>query len=203
MIKKFLTFTILILTLILASIPTSSTQIVYSQMDTLNRNHETLYLAGGCFWGTEHFLKLLNGVESTSVGYANSKVEEPTYKQVCTGETGAVEAVMVSFDPSVTSLEKVISLFFQTIDPTILNQQGNDKGTQYRTGIYTTNNEQLVEAKRVVDILANNYNSPLVIEIKPIENFYEGELYHQDYLEKNPDGYCHIGEQLFDLARKN
>lgn len=195
MLRKFHLFTTLILTI--------STQNVYSQMDTLSHNQETLYLAGGCFWGTEHFLKLLSGVSRTSVGYANSIVDNPTYEQVCSGETGAAEAVKVSFDSSKTSLERVISLFFQTIDPTLLNQQGHDKGTQYRTGIYTTTSEQLAEVEGITVSLSRNYDMPLVIEIKPLKNFYEGELYHQDYLDKNPGGYCHIGPELFELARKS
>ncbi len=195
MVKKILIFTILISTI--------TTQNVYSQMGTEEKNSETIYLAGGCFWGTEHFLKLLTGVERTSVGYANSVTDNPTYEDVCSGGTGAAEAVMVSFDSSVVSLEKIISLFFQTIDPTMLNQQGNDKGTQYRTGIYTTNNNQLTEVQSIVAKLSTGYDIPLVIEILPLKNFHDGELYHQDYLDKNPGGYCHIGPELFELAKKN
>ena len=195
MVKKILIFTILISTI--------TTQNVYSQMGTEEKNSETIYLAGGCFWGTEHFLKLLTGVDHTSVGYANSATENPTYEDVCSGGTGAAEAVMVSFDNSAVSLEKIISLFFQTIDPTMLNQQGNDKGTQYRTGIYTSNSTQLAEVQSIVDKLSTGYDMPLVIEIMPLKNFHDGELYHQDYLDKNPGGYCHIGPELFELAKKN
>ena len=98
-----------------------------------------IYLAGGCFWGTEHFLKQIRGVESTEVGYANSIINQPTYQQVCSGETNAAETVKVVYDPETVNLSLLLDLYFKTIDPTSLNRQGNDRGTQYRTGIYYTN----------------------------------------------------------------
>lgn len=161
-----------------------------------------IYLAGGCFWGTEHFLKLIEGVKSTQVGYANGNIANPTYKQVCTGTTDFAETVKVEYDSEKVDLPFLIDLFFKTIDPTSLNKQGNDQGTQYRTGIYYTHAADLPTIQETVNSLAANYSRPLAIEIKPLQNFYPAEDYHQDYLDKNPRGYCHIHPELFELARK-
>lgn len=161
-----------------------------------------IYLAGGCFWGTEHFLKLIEGVKSTQVGYANGNIANPTYKQVCTGTTDFAETVKVEYDSEKVDLPFLIDLFFKTIDPTSLNKQGNDQGTQYRTGIYYTHAADLPAIQETVNSLAANYSRPLAIEIKPLQNFYPAEDYHQDYLDKNPRGYCHIHPELFELARK-
>lgn len=161
-----------------------------------------IYLAGGCFWGTEHFLKQIEGVESTQVGYANGNIPHPTYQQVCTGTTNFAETVQVTYDPAKVDLPFLIDLYFKTIDPTSLNRQGNDRGTQYRTGIYYTDSADLPVIRQTVDRLAAGYTRPLAVEIKPLENFYPAEEYHQDYLDKNPGGYCHIAPSLFDLARK-
>lgn len=161
-----------------------------------------IYFAGGCFWGTEHFLKQINGVESTQVGYANSKVANPSYEQVCSGKTNAAETVKVVYHPEEVDLSLLIDLYFQTIDPTSLNRQGNDRGTQYRTGIYYTNIDDVAVINKAIRELETKYNNPIVVEVKPLENFYPAELYHQDYLEKNPTGYCHINPALFEMARK-
>ena len=161
-----------------------------------------IYLAGGCFWGTEHFLKLIDGVETTQVGYANGNIANPTYKQVCTGTTDFAETVKVQYDPLKVDLPFLIDLYFKTIDPTSVNKQGNDRGTQYRTGIYYTDPADLSVIQETVRRLAATYTRPLAVEIKPLENFYPAEDYHQDYLDKNPGGYCHIHPELFDLARK-
>lgn len=163
-----------------------------------------IYFAGGCFWGTEHFMKQINGVTNTQVGYANGKmsIKNPTYEQVCSGNTGFAETVKVSYNSQQVDLKLLIELFFKTIDPTSLNRQGNDRGTQYRTGIYYTDNSDLPVIKETVGILAKNYSKPLVVEIKPLSNFYPAETYHQDYLDKHPNGYCHISPDLFDFARK-
>ena len=160
-----------------------------------------IYLAGGCFWGTEHFLKQVDGVETTQVGYANGNIVNPTYKQVCTGTTDFAETVKVQYDPEKVDLPFLIDLYFKTIDPTSLNKQGGDRGTQYRTGIYYTDAADLPVIKETVQSLAANYSKPLVVEIEPLENYYPAEDYHQDYLDKNPGGYCHIHPELFDLAR--
>ena len=161
-----------------------------------------IYLAGGCFWGTEHFLKQIRGVESTEVGYANSIINQPTYQQVCSGETNAAETVKVVYDPETVNLSLLLDLYFKTIDPTSLNRQGNDRGTQYRTGIYYTNKADIAVINQAVRALADQYKNPIAIEVKPLTNFYPAENYHQDYLDKNPGGYCHIHPELFDLARK-
>lgn len=166
------------------------------------KSTKEIYLAGGCFWGTEHFLKLIDGVEATQVGYANGNIANPTYKQVCTGTTDFAETVKVQYDPVKVDLAFLIDLYFKTIDPTSVNKQGNDRGTQYRTGIYYTDPEDLSVIQETVHRLAATYTRPLAVEIKPLENFYPAEEYHQDYLDKNPGGYCHIHPELFDLARK-
>lgn len=163
---------------------------------------EEIYFAGGCFWGTEHFFKQVRGVHSTDVGYANSKVKNPSYKEVCTGETGASEAVKVLFDSSEISLETLIELYFETIDPTSLNKQGNDRGTQYRTGIYYTNERQKPVIQSFIKRVSRRYEKPIVVEVLPLENFFAAEEYHQDYLTKNPTGYCHISPKMFEVARK-
>ena len=163
-----------------------------------------IYFAGGCFWGTEHFMKQINGVTHTQVGYANGKmaIKNPTYEQVCNGNTGFAETVKVSYNPQQAGLKLLIELFFKTIDPTSLNRQGNDRGSQYRTGIYYTDDANLPVIKETVAALAKDYSLPIVVEIKPLSNFYQAEDYHQDYLGKHPDGYCHISPDLFDFARK-
>lgn len=166
------------------------------------KNPSEIYFAGGCFWGTEHFLKQIRGVESTQVGYANGNIANPTYQQVCTGKTNFAETVKVEYDPQEIDLKFLIDLFFKTIDPTSLNKQGNDRGTQYRTGIYYTDPADLPVIKAAVRELAKEYSKPLVVEIEPLTNFYPAEDYHQDYLDKNPGGYCHINPALFELARR-
>lgn len=165
-------------------------------------NVQTIYFAGGCFWGTEHFFKMIAGVESTEVGYANSIVENPTYKQVCTGATQAAETVRVVYDADAVALPMLIDLYMLTIDPTSLNRQGGDIGTQYRTGIYYTTDEQRQTVEQCLARLESEAGVKFVIEVKPIENFYPAEDYHQDYLDKNPAGYCHVDPRLFALARQ-
>lgn len=162
-----------------------------------------IFLAGGCFWGTEHFFSLVKGVVSTQVGYSNSIVADPSYKEVCTGATEAAETVRVVYDPEKVSLAHLLSLYFKTIDPTSLNRQGNDRGTQYRTGIYYTDLADLPVIEAAVAELQKLYTAPIAIEVKPLTNFYPAEDYHQDYLYKNPGGYCHIPRELFALAKNS
>lgn len=170
--------------------------------DMETKDMKTIYLAGGCFWGTEHFLSLVHGVIKTEVGYANSNKPYPTYKEVCTGKTGAAETVKVIYNPKEISLPFLLNLYFQTIDPTSLNKQGNDRGTQYRTGIYYTDPSEKSIIETSLEALQKKYSKPLAIEVGPLENFYPAEEYHQDYLDKNPGGYCHINPGLFKLARE-
>lgn len=167
-----------------------------------NKDLSTIYFAGGCFWGTEHFMKQIDGVIKTEVGYANSDVANPTYKEVCSGRTGAVETVQVEYDTKITDLEYLITLYFATIDPTVKNRQGNDVGPQYRTGIYYTDSTQKTIIENTIDSIKKYFKAPIVTEILPLKNFYVAEDYHQDYLEKNPDGYCHLNPQLFKMAKE-
>lgn len=162
---------------------------------------DTIYFAGGCFWGTEHFFKQIDGVTDTEVGYANSVIPHPTYREVCTGQTQAVEGVRVVYDTAIIDLPYLIRLYLMTIDPTSVNRQGNDAGTQYRTGIYYTTADQQRAAIAELDKEATRHSRPLAVEIKPLINFYSAEEFHQDYLDKNPRGYCHINPRLFEIAR--
>lgn len=162
---------------------------------------KTIYFAGGCFWGTEHFFKQISGVVATTAGYANSRVPDPSYKDVCTGTTMAAEAVEVRYDPSRVGLKTLIAMYFLTIDPLSVNRQGNDIGTQYRTGIYYTDERQRHVAEEAVKSLSDSLRKQVAVEVMPLLNFYPAEEYHQDYLEKTPGGYCHINPELFARAR--
>lgn len=164
--------------------------------------NKTIYFAGGCFWGTEHYFKMIKGVVGTTVGYANSIMENPSYKDVCSGDTLAAETVKVDYDPSLVSLEFLTRMFFHAIDPTSLNRQGNDIGTQYRTGIYYTDNEDLADIYKVFEEQRSTTEGEIVVEVKVLQNFYAAEDYHQDYLDKNPDGYCHLPYTLFEFAKE-
>lgn len=177
-------------------------------------NSREIYLAGGCFWGLDAYMKRLAGVLGAISGYANGTVTNPTYEQVCTGKTGFAETVKVTYDPTIVSLSHLLEQFARVIDPTSLNRQGNDTGTQYRTGIYYADPANAdpsaadTEAagpsdKEIIteflSKLQESYSKPLVIEAVPLTSFYPAEEYHQDYLLKNPQGYCHIN---LDLAGK-
>lgn len=162
---------------------------------------KTIYLAGGCFWGTAHLMSLVPGVDSTVAGYANSVIPDPTYEMVCTGSTGAAETVKVTYDDSVVGLTDLLNLYFRSIDPLSLNRQGNDIGSQYRTGIYYTDSADVPVIEAQLATLQRRHNSPLAIEFSRLLNFYPAEEYHQDYLVKNPRGYCHVKPELFMEAR--
>lgn len=166
-------------------------------------NEKLIYLAGGCFWGTEHFMALINGVTATQAGYANSVVENPSYKEVCTGRTHAAETVKVAYDADVVDLTTLLNLYFETIDPTSVNRQGGDVGTQYRTGIYYTDPADHSVIAKAVEQLQAKFAEPIAIEVLPLTNFFPAEDYHQQYLVKNPTGYCHIPPSLFALARNS
>lgn len=153
--------------------------------------HE-IYLAGGCFWGIEAYLKRLPGVVDTEVGYANSVVDAPSYEDVCSGHTQAAEAVKVTHDADLISLPLLLEAYLRTIDPFSLNKQGNDRGTQYRTGIYWTEPEDARNVETTLIGLAQRTGRRPLVEAAPLENFYPAENYHQDYLENNPSGYCHV-----------
>ena len=161
-----------------------------------------IYFAGGCFWGTEHFFKQIEGVLETEVGFANGHTETPTYKEVYTDQTGFAETVYVKYNPDVVSLEFLLNMFFKAIDPTSLNKQGEDEGARYRTGVYYTNDDDLAVIEKVFSQEQQNYQQPLAVEKLPLQNYYSAEEYHQDYLDKNPTGYCHLPVALFEFARK-
>ena len=160
-----------------------------------------IYLAGGCFWGTDHLFSLVEGVVRTVAGYANSVVPHPTYEMVCTGRTGAAETVEVEYDDTKVGLTDLLSIYFRSIDPTTLNRQGNDIGTQYRTGIYYTDPADLPVIEAFVAAVQRRHKEPLAVEVGPLVNFYPAELYHQEYLYKNPHGYCHVDPALFEEVR--
>ncbi len=161
-----------------------------------------IYLAGGCFWGTEHFFKQINGVLHTEVGFANGHTSNPTYEQVYTDTTGYAETVHVAYDPSVVSLQFLLEMFFVAIDPTSLNKQGHDEGTRYRTGIYYTDSEDLPVIDAVYAAEQAKCSVPFVVEKEPLRSFVPADEYHQDYLDKHPDGYCHLPFSLFAFARQ-
>lgn len=163
---------------------------------------KTIYFAGGCFWGTQHLFSLVNGVEQTETGYANSTIADPTYQEVCSGLTSAAETVKVIYNPDLIGLTQLIDLYFRSIDPLSVNRQGGDSGTQYRTGIYWTDPADAEIVDAMLAMLQRRYSEPLAIERGPLQNFYPAEDYHQDYLLKNPDGYCHVNPSLFNEARQ-
>ena len=160
---------------------------------------KTLYLAGGCFWGTQKFFDQFPGVLSTEVGYANGPTADPTYQEVCR-DSGHAETVRVEYDETLLPTEKLLDYYFMVIDPTSVNRQGEDEGIQYRTGIYYTDESLLPAIRACCDRVAAGLDAPLAVEVLPLENFYTAEEYHQKYLVKNPGGYCHIRPQMFRLA---
>ena len=161
-----------------------------------------IYLAAGCFWGAEKYLKLIEGVTFTEVGFANGNTENPTYKEVYTDQTGYAETVHLRYNPAVVSLRFLLEMYFKAIDPTSLNKQGEDEGTRYRTGIYYSDSADRAVIDEVVAEEAKKYGLPLCVEVEPLRNFYPADEYHQDYLDKNPTGYCHLPVALFELAKK-
>ena len=165
------------------------------------KNIKEIYFAGGCFWGTQHLFDLVRGVVATETGYANGKIKNPTYEQVISHTTGFTEAVKVQYDADEVDLPLLINVFFKSIDPTTKDRQGNDVGDNYRSGIYSTDKATEAIVKIEVAKLAKNYRKPVVVEMIALKNFYKAEDYHQDYLDKNPGGYCHIPMSVFDEAR--
>lgn len=181
----------------------SVTQTVPPQLDP---KHKEIWLAGGCFWGLEAYLDKLKGVVYANVGYANGKTENPTYEQVCSGTTGHAEAVYVQYDPQQIDLATLLTYFFKVVDPTTLNRQGNDRGPQYRSGIYYKNAEDKTIIDQVIAVEQKKHSAKIVTEIVPLRNYYIAEEYHQKYLEKNPSGYCHIDLKSLDkdpMAKAN
>ncbi|MCD6664796.1 MAG: peptide-methionine (S)-S-oxide reductase MsrA [Hydrogenophaga sp.] len=154
---------------------------------------QTLVLGGGCFWCTEAVYKEVRGVLDVESGYSNGQAQQPSYEDVCTGTTGCNEVVRLVYDPSQVSTRELLEIFFVIHDPTTLNRQGNDVGTQYRSGIYVTTQEQRATAQALIEELTaeNAFGRPVVTEVLPLQNYWPAEDYHQDFFERNPyQGYC-------------
>lgn len=156
-----------------------------------------IVLAGGCFWGVQAYFDTIDGVVETKVGYANGNKENPTYEEVCTNTTGFAEACHIKYDENIISLEDLLRNYWKIINPTLKDRQGNDIGTQYRTGIYYIDSDDADIIIKSRDEEQKKYDKQIVTEIEPLKNFYDAEEYHQKYLEKNPNGYCHIPRELF------
>ena len=167
--------------LIIFSLTFFLNNVSFAQVNKKNMQTKEIYFAGGCFWGTEHFLKQIRGVVSTEVGYANGITQNPSYREVSQGNTQFAETVKVIYKPEEVSLPQLIELYFETIDPTSLNKQGNDIGTQYRTGIFYTDKSDQALIKNLLNNLSSLYKKPIVVENLPLKNFYPAEEYHQDY----------------------
>lgn len=166
-------------------------------MKAIYQHKEKIYLAGGCFWGVEGYFEQLQGVLETEVGYANGKTGNTTYEDL--KETDHAETLKVSYDRNTISLEEILQHYFRIINPTSVNQQGEDIGRQYRTGIYSVDPETVQRVQLSLDTLQKSYDAPIVVENELLENYVTAEEYHQDYLVKNPEGYCHVD---LSLARK-
>jgi len=163
-------------------------------------NLQDVYFAGGCFWGVAEYFSRIPGVSDVTVGYANGTTKNPTYEQVCSGKTGHAEAVHIHYDPQRVSLKTLTEQFFKIINPISVNQQGNDVGIQYRTGMYFLTGEDKAILASVMAEVQKKYDKPLAVELIPLQNYYLAEEYHQNYLKKNPGGYCHIRfDSLKDL----
>ncbi|ANU16475.1 peptide methionine sulfoxide reductase [Planococcus maritimus] len=155
-------------------------------------NLEDIWFAGGCFWGVEAYMARIYGVYDVTSGYAGGTIEDPTYEEVLTGDTGYAETVHLRYDPERVSLEELLDRYFLIIDPTLVDQQGNDRGNQYRTAIFYDDPSAVSTIDEVITEEQKKYDKPIVTEVEPLTNYYLAENYHQDYLEKNPDGYCHV-----------
>lgn len=160
-----------------------------------------IYFAGGCFWGTQHFFSQVDGVKEALCGYANGHTENPKYEEVYTDTTGFAETVKVTYNPERIGLKELTELFFCIIDPLSLNRQGHDEGTRYRTGIYFTNPAEKDILQKVYAREEQKAGARLAVELEPLRNFYPAEERHQDYLDKNPEGYCHLSLKTFRYLR--
>lgn len=160
-----------------------------------------IYFAAGCFWGAQHFFAGVDGVKEAVAGYANGKGENPSYEQVYTDTTGFAETVRVSYDPERVSLKELTELYFTIIDPLSLNRQGGDVGTRYRTGVYYTDPAERAIIEAVFQAEEKRVGAALAVELEPLRNFYLAEERHQDYLDKNPGGYCHVPLKTFRYLR--
>jgi len=167
------------------------------RMKVLNQNEQTIYLAGGCFWGVEGYFAKLNGVLDTEVGYANGKSDDTNYEKV--SRTDHTETLKLIYDENTISLEEILLHYFRIIDPISVDQQGNDIGRQYRTGIYSLQEQTIRRVQNSLDQLQQKFEEPLAVENELLRNYVKAEEYHQDYLKKNPSGYCHINLSHADI----
>ncbi len=163
--------------------------------------NKTLYFAGGCFWGAEHFFKGIDGVLHTAPGYANGRLDNPSYEQVYTDSTGHVETVKVIYNPDRVSTAKLVRLFFASIDPLDAGGQGHDRGTRYRTGVYYSDASDLPVIRGEFDALEKRLGMEPATELLPLDSFWPAEERHRDYLDKNPTGYCHLDFKVFKYLR--
>ena len=173
---------------------------------------KTVYLAGGCFWGTQKYFDQFDGVVRTEVGYANGPEDwsaahsdrcgadsvSPTYEDVCKS-SGHAETVLIEYDESLIGLADLLRYYFMVIDPVSVNKQGHDVGIQYRTGIYYTDPDMLGTIREICEEESKKIGSPLAVEVEPLRNFFPAEEYHQKYLDKNPGGYCHIPRAFLEM----
>lgn len=176
---------------------------INEHLDYTTSELKTIYFAGGCFWGVEAYFARIYGVADTVSGYANGTGENPSYEEVIQGDKAFVETVKVTYDPERVSLEELIEHLFSVIDPTSENKQGNDVGIQYRSGIYYDEAMDATTVEEAIKKEQQQYDKPIVTEAEPLQNFYLAEEYHQDYLVKNPNGYCHINLQTLDTLPIN
>lgn len=174
--------------------------------EIVQQNYKTegeaeIYLAGGCFWGTEFLMMNIPGVDSVEVGYSNGLTRNPTYRDVC-NDSGHAESAHVIYNPKVVTLQKILEIYYMSIDPTLLNQQGGDRGLQYRTGVYYSDPADEPTIRKSLNELQNSLISKVVVECLPIKNFYRAEEKHQQYLIKNPNGYCHVSHTFINEQAK-
>lgn len=161
----------------------------------------TIWMGGGCFWGVQAYFQQIEGVMKTRVGYGQGAKKDPTYQEVCTGQTGHTEITEITYDPRRITLAQLLEHLFRIINPTSLNKQGNDCGSQYRTGVYYEGEEEPT-IRSFLAAQQPSYAQPLVVECEALTSFYPAEEYHQDYLLKNPGGYCHINLNLVQESEK-
>ena len=186
---------LLFLTISMSSCANNSTTFIQNDVKKGKVANDTITLGGGCYWCVEAVYERLDGVVDVYSGFSGGSIENPTYEQVCTGTTGHAEVVQIAFDSTITSVKNILEVFFVVHDPTTLNKQGHDVGTQYRSVIFYHSDAQKAIAKEVITALEKEhvFNAPIVTAVQPMTVFYEAEDYHQDYYEKNPDqSYCQL-----------
>ncbi len=166
------------------------------------RSMKKIVIAGGCFWGVEEYFRRLKGIGQTRVGYAQGIKENPSYQEVCTGKTHHAEVAELEYDENIISLEKICEHLFRIVDPTSLNKQGGDIGTQYRVGVYPKQEDEITRVKAYYALRQKDYDKPLVMECERLRDFYDAEEYHQNYLVVNPGGYCHVNMNLIKEDEK-